>query len=466
MMNELHTGGTTGLLGGRYRLHEQLASGGIGALYTATDEILGRRVAIRMLRAAQVTPAEAKRQDDALRALTALNHHSLVTVLDTAVDQSDGEQPRLRLVMELLEVPELRVRLDRGPMPVRDLALLAYDLAEGLQYLHSRGIVHGDLTPATVVLVDYHGDGSRTRAKLTGFGLTELADPEPAGTDAVAAARASYRSPERADGDPPSPAGDVFALGQVLLEALTGTPAGSKRRETDPEAEPVPEDWAALIGAMTTSDPAGRPLVPDLVLAIRQLIVGSSGRHRADAPPALGGPRPALHPGAPEAADEEGRMSAVRRYDLLDTPPDGAFDRITALAARIFRVPIALVTVVDHDRIWFKSRHGLDVEQIDRDPGLCASAILEFEPWVVTDARIDPRTLANPLVAGDMGLQFYAGAQLRTRDGHHLGTMCVIDVEPREFTVGEAATLHDLAAMVMSELELRLESRQAMLAQS
>ena len=158
-------------------------------------------------------------------------------------------------------------------------------------------------------------------------------------------------------------------------------------------------------------------------------------------------------------------MNAVRRYDLLDTPPDGAFDRITALAARIFNVPIALVTVVDHDRIWFKSRHGLPVEQIDRDPGLCASAILEYEPWVVTNARVDPRTLANPLVAGELGLQFYAGAQLRTRDGYNLGTMCVIDVEPREFTVGEAATLHDLAAMVMSELELRLERRQVLLDQ-
>ena len=158
-------------------------------------------------------------------------------------------------------------------------------------------------------------------------------------------------------------------------------------------------------------------------------------------------------------------MSAVRRYDVLDTPPDGAFDRITALAARIFNVPIALVTVVDHDRIWFKSRHGLPVEQIDRDPGLCASAILQHEPWVVRDARVDPRTLANPLVAGELGLQFYAGAPLRTRDGHNLGTMCVIDVEPREFTVGETATLHDLAAMVMSELELRLERRQVMLDQ-
>jgi len=156
-------------------------------------------------------------------------------------------------------------------------------------------------------------------------------------------------------------------------------------------------------------------------------------------------------------------MIAVRRYDLLDTPPDGTFDQITALAARVFKVPIALVSVVDHDRIWFKSRQGLTVEQIDRDAGLCASAILHDEPWVVTDARIDPRALANPLVAGEMGLQFYAGVPLTARDGHNLGTLCLIDYTPRDFTAAEMATLQVLAGVVMRELELRLDSHQALL---
>jgi hypothetical protein len=445
MMNELDTEVASGLLGGRYRLHERLDSGGVGALYAATDEILGRRVAIRLVEAARVAPEETRAQDEALNALVALNHHSLVSVLDAAVDRGEPDRPRIRLVMELLEAPELQVVLERGRLPLRRVALLAHDLAEGLAYLHSRGTVHGNISPATIVLVDHHGDDTRARAKLTGFGIAQLIDQAPVA------------------GEPPSPAQDVFALGQVLEAVLSGTPGAPDQRDGGAGRESTPEDWAALIGAMTAGDPAARPLVPDLVLAMRQLIIGASGRHRADAPPALGAPRPDIRPGAPDARDEEGRMNAVRRYDLLDTPPDGAFDRITALAARIFTVPIALVTVVDHDRIWFKSRHGLDVEEIDRDPGLCASAILEFEPWVVTDARVDPRTLANPLVAGEMGLQFYAGAQLRTSDGHHLGTICVIDVEPREFTIGERATLHDLAAMVMSELEVRLESRQALL---
>jgi sigma-B regulation protein RsbU (phosphoserine phosphatase) len=159
-------------------------------------------------------------------------------------------------------------------------------------------------------------------------------------------------------------------------------------------------------------------------------------------------------------SEEEGeRLSAVRRYDVLDTPPDGAFDRITALAARLFEVPIALVTIVDHDRIWFKSRHGTEATQIGRDPGLCASAIMHDAPYVVTDAITDPRTLANPLVAGEMGLRFYAAAPLTTPDGYNLGTVCVLDTHRRDVTARELETLSDLAAIVVDELELRRSAK-------
>ena len=155
-------------------------------------------------------------------------------------------------------------------------------------------------------------------------------------------------------------------------------------------------------------------------------------------------------------------MAAVRRYDVLDTPPDGAFDRITALAARHFEVPIAIVSVVDTDRVWFKSHHGLEVEEIGRDPGLCASAVLQDDPWIIENARNDPRTLAHPLVAGEFGLRFYAAVPLTTWDGFNLGTLCVIDREPRQMTEQQTATLRDMAAIVMDELELRLATRKAL----
>jgi eukaryotic-like serine/threonine-protein kinase len=102
--------------------------------------------------------------------------------------------------------------------------------------------------------------------------------------------------------------------------------------------------------------------------------------------------------------EEQERLAAVRRYDILDTPPDGGFDRITAVAARLMNVPIALVSIVDQDRIWFKSHHGLEVEQIGRDPGLCASCIHQDGPWLIDDPRNDARALSNPLVAGDFGV--------------------------------------------------------------
>ena len=158
-------------------------------------------------------------------------------------------------------------------------------------------------------------------------------------------------------------------------------------------------------------------------------------------------------------ANEASRLAAIRRYDVLDTPPDGAFERVTRLAARLLGTPIAIVSIVDKDRIWFKSKYGLDVSQIDRAPGLCASAILHDEPWIVSDARNDPRTLANPLVASSFGLQFYAGAPLRTHDGFNLGTLCVIDRAPREVDEDDKEVLIDLAAIVIDELELRLAAR-------
>lgn len=160
--------------------------------------------------------------------------------------------------------------------------------------------------------------------------------------------------------------------------------------------------------------------------------------------------------------NEQERLAAVQRYDVLDTPPDGAFDRVTRLASTLLDMPIAIVSIVDTDRIWFKSAHGLDgVQEIGRDPGLCASAILSDDPYVVGDAEVDPRTLANPLVAGDFGLRFYAGAPLTTRDGFNLGTLCVIDRQPRQLPPNAEQLLADLASIVVDELELRLAARTA-----
>jgi GAF domain-containing protein len=158
-------------------------------------------------------------------------------------------------------------------------------------------------------------------------------------------------------------------------------------------------------------------------------------------------------------SSEQARLAALRKYDVLDTPKDGAFDRITTLAAKMFNMPIAIISLVDEDRIWFKSASGLEINQLDREPGLCASAILSDELYIVEDARRDPRALSNPLVAGQFGLQFYAASPLTTREGYRLGTFCIIDKKQRFLNNQQKEMLKDLAGIVMDELEIRLEAR-------
>ncbi|MFE0737309.1 PP2C family protein-serine/threonine phosphatase [Streptomyces sp. NPDC058855] len=161
----------------------------------------------------------------------------------------------------------------------------------------------------------------------------------------------------------------------------------------------------------------------------------------------------------PSPPDEQQRLAAVRRYRTLDSSPDGGFDKIASLAARIFGVPMAMVTIVDSDRVWIKAAHGLkDAGEIGRDPGLCASAILHDQPYVVTDALTDPRTATNPLVHGPLGIRFYAAAAITTADGHRLGTVNVLDTRPRHPDADQLEALRDLASLVMDQLELRLSA--------
>ncbi|MFJ5810368.1 SpoIIE family protein phosphatase [Streptomyces sp. NBC_01426] len=168
----------------------------------------------------------------------------------------------------------------------------------------------------------------------------------------------------------------------------------------------------------------------------------------------------AVHRDVGNVAEEEGRrIAAVRRYAVLDTPPDGTFDKIASLAARIFDVPMATVAIVDGDRVWFKAAHGLQgVREVPRDPGPSPCAVPYDDPYVLTDALTDPRGAADPLVRADPGVRFHAAAAITTADGYHLGTVDVLDTRARRPTDVQLATLRDLAALVMDELELRLSA--------
>lgn len=156
-------------------------------------------------------------------------------------------------------------------------------------------------------------------------------------------------------------------------------------------------------------------------------------------------------------ANEMQRLQELRSYGVLDTMPEAAYDAITYLAAQICDVPIALVSLVDEHRQWFKSRVGLDAPETPRDVAFCSHAILEpSELFVVRDAALDVRFVDNPLVVGDPSIRFYAGAPLQTRSGEAMGTLCVIDREPRILTADQQKALRALATQVVALFELRL----------
>ena len=157
---------------------------------------------------------------------------------------------------------------------------------------------------------------------------------------------------------------------------------------------------------------------------------------------------------APSPANEAERLVALARYDILDTPADPAFDDLTMLAAHICQTPIALVSLLDADRQFFKSHYGLDATETPRQVSFCAHAILQPELLVVPDALADARFSDNPLVTADPRIRFYAGAPLKTQDSHALGTLCVIDRVPRTLSPQQQEALRALSRLVVSRLEL------------
>ena len=155
------------------------------------------------------------------------------------------------------------------------------------------------------------------------------------------------------------------------------------------------------------------------------------------------------------ATQEAERLESLHRYRILDTKPELAFDDLTLLASQIFKVPIALITLIDEDRQWFKSRIGVSVSETHRSIAFCAHAIQQPGLFIVSDAREDARFRENPFVLDDPRVRFYAGAPLITPEGHALGTICVIDIVPRDLRPDEAKALEALRRQAQAQLELR-----------
>jgi len=157
----------------------------------------------------------------------------------------------------------------------------------------------------------------------------------------------------------------------------------------------------------------------------------------------------------PMPINEAARIAALQKYAILDSEPEQGFDDLTLLASHICRTPIALISLVDENRQWFKSKIGLSLSETSRDVAFCSTAILQTDVFVIPDTLQDERFRNNPLVVSEPSIRFYAGAPLITEEGYALGTLCVIDRTPRELSSDQKEVLKALSRLVLAQLEFR-----------
>ncbi|MBK4348266.1 serine/threonine protein kinase [Lacisediminihabitans sp. G11-30] len=272
------------LLLGRYRPLGLLAKGGSSLVYRGHDTHLGRDVAIKLFAAGGAS--ETVQFHDELRVLAELSHHGVVTILDAGVDDSTPTDPRPFIVMELVRGETLRSILAARELSPRRIGEMVFEVAEALEYVHARGVIHRDITPSNIMMVDYGTTFSRPRARLTDFGIAIDSSTVPE-SDGTTTGTAAYLSPEQVRRETMTSAVDIYSLGLVLLECFTrriAFPGDALQSATarvghePPLVDALPGSWSDLVHAMTEQDPAARPTAAEVATAARREL--RSARHK------------------------------------------------------------------------------------------------------------------------------------------------------------------------------------------
>lgn len=340
----------------RYEIESLIGRGGMSSVYAARDRQLGRRVALKLFRAELAAGEDMRRHRDEVEVLASLNHPALVTLYDAVEDETGAAV----LVLELVDGQELGEVIAVGPLPTAEAALVGAAIADALAYTHDRGIMHRDVKPGNIIVPHTPSGDTGPRAKLVDFGIARLVDESRlTGTGSVLGT-AHYLSPEQALGSGVGTPSDIYSLGLVLLEALTGQrafegggiAAAAARLSRDPD---VPADldqgWRALLSAMTARDAEDRPTATEVATQLRELAISSSD----SALPSDTAVTEVMSPATSIHDDETARMTRVLPASAHVTaePPTSATGsaspetpsarsrRLAASAARTPRPPLS-----------------------------------------------------------------------------------------------------------------------------
>jgi tRNA A-37 threonylcarbamoyl transferase component Bud32 len=389
-MNDSGLDDTVGmLLAGRYLIEDVIGRGGMSTVYRATDQSLGRTVAIKLFRTDLADSGDSRRQQAEIRLLAALSHPALVTLFDAVSEH--GDHRGAFLVMEFVEGTDLHGVLSNGPIDPAMVATMLGDVADALSHVHDSDVIHRDIKPSNILVPPVTSTGPR--ARLADFGIARLIDAGTLTAVGSVLGTANYLSPEQALGRTLSPASDVYSLGLVTIEALTGTKSFpgpgiesvAARLNRDPE---VPTgfgpDWHDLLVRMTQRDPAERPSAHNVAVALRGLAIAP----------------------APDRADTVAFTLDLptERVEVVETTHRVAVsDEPTQLDAAGADVPTQLVTTSDTtERVSVADQRTRRVDVADVPTELVATPALA-EPTVATPT-VAAATLADPDVALDRTL--------------------------------------------------------------